>query len=650
MRKKLTSFFILKNKKIGENRYWLFSAIFFLFFFNIGITRADDRNCYYDEYIIKYKNNKNLEIVDIDGKNNKSYEFRNDLHQEIEYIEPNYKYNMAIVPSDAYYEMQWYLKKIKAEEAWNIAREAEEIIIAIVDSGVWIDHPDLIDNIWLNKEELKGNSIDDDKNGFIDDINGWDFVNNEADPRPKFKDGFTQDGITHGTIIAGIAAASGNNASGIAGVVWRAKLMPLKVLDDKGEGNTVNVIKAIDYAIANGADIINFSFVGEGNSKSLEAAIRRAYEAGIIIIAAAGNELKDGQGALLDVKPMYPVCHDGSNGENMIIGVAALDSLDQKAVFSSYGHDCVDISAPGISIYSTTVYSPDNNIGDIEFNKYYDGYWSGTSITAPMVSATAALLQEVNSKLSRDEIVDVVLQSADNISRLNPNYLGELGSGRLNVYNSVSTAKSLIADIETRLIVAPYQDRISNIKIMSADGKSINEFLSYNEAFRGGVNVAVGDIDGDGVEEIITGAGFTGGPHVRIFDNTGKVEGQFFAYDKNFRGGVNVAMIDMDNKSRNTKNKIITSPGIGGGPQLRFFDNHGEIVNQFFAFHENFRGGVNIAVGDINSNGLDEIITAAGPGGSPHVRIFDKYGVLLESFYAFEDSFLGGVNVGVISY
>ena len=161
--------------------------------------------------------------------------------------------------------------------------------------------------------------------------------------------------------------------------------------------------------------------------------------------------------------------------------------------------------------------------------------------------------------------------------------------------------------------------------------------------------MAVGDVDGDGIEEIVTGAGFTGGPQIRIFRQDGDIEGQFFAYDKNFRGGVKIAVADIDNKVRNTKSKIITAPGKGGGPQLRVFDNHGQILNQFFAFQKKFHGGVSVSSGDVNDDGLDEIIASAGPGGSPHVRIFDKFGKLLESFYAYEDNFNGGVNASVIN-
>jgi len=206
--------------------------------------------------------------------------------------ELKYDFKAAIIPSDTHYDKQWYLKKIKAQYAWDEIRETPEIIIAIADSGIQIEHPDLRENIWVNIDEIPGNNIDDDNNGFIDDVNGWDFVDNTNNPNPKFSEGYTQDGILHGTIVAGIVAGVGNNASGISGIVWRAKIMPLKVLDDSGEGSTKNVIRAIDYAINNGVDIINFSFVGINYSQSLEAAIRRAYEAELIIVAAAGNELR----------------------------------------------------------------------------------------------------------------------------------------------------------------------------------------------------------------------------------------------------------------------------------------------------------------------------------------------------------------------
>ncbi|PIR94733.1 hypothetical protein COT95_02590, partial [Candidatus Falkowbacteria bacterium CG10_big_fil_rev_8_21_14_0_10_37_6] len=216
----------------------------------------------------------------------------------------------SITPNDPYYNEQWYLDKIGAPQAWGIKNTSPNVIVAVLDTGVDINHPDLEANIWINNGEIADNGIDDDNNGYIDDINGWDFYDDIADPKPKFTQGFSEIGLNHGTIVAGIIAAEGNNNFGITGVTWSAKIMPLKVLSDSGEGDTGDVIQAIDYAIDNGADIINLSFVGGIFEKSLEEAIRRAYDAGVIVVAAAGNEDAGGVSHDLDIKPSYPVCHD----------------------------------------------------------------------------------------------------------------------------------------------------------------------------------------------------------------------------------------------------------------------------------------------------------------------------------------------------
>src|SRR3989339_506076 len=593
-----------------------------------------------NEILIKYKEKENIEVIKIKDKEN--YQDLLDYYNSkecVEYAEPNFIYRAAIIPSDSYFNNQWYLKKIKAPEAWNTVRESSGVVIAIIDTGVQIDHPDLRDNIWKNKKEIPDNGIDDDRNGFIDDVFGWDFVNNLADPRPKFKEGYTQDGIIHGTVVAGIAAASGNNASGITGVSWNTKIIPLKALNDKGEGDTKDIIKAIDYAILNGADIINFSFVGFGFSKSLETAIRRAYKAGVVMVAAAGNEEnEEKQGYFLDEVPMYPVCHDGNYRENMVIGVAATDALDQKAKFSGYGFKCIDISAPGVSIFSTSVYSPNQYFKEMPFDKYHDGYWSGTSMAVPMVSATISLVEALNPSLSIKEVVDIVINNSDNINRLNPDFLGRLGKGRLNVFNSALEAEKRLKKYSVDILFAPYSKKESNI------------FIADDENFTGGVNMVSGDVDGDSINEIITGAGVGSVSYVKIFDVNGVFKKQFLAYDKNFRGGVNVAVGSINGKTRNHKSEIITAPGKGGGPHVKIFDNHAKVLIQFFAFKEKFKGGVNISAVDMDYDGIDEIIAGAGPGGAPHVRVFNKNGKIISSFYAWSEDFDGGVNVSSIKY
>jgi len=644
MKKRLTSFFI------GFVCLLAVSAGFFLLL-SVKSGEAGSENSLEnnirkaDEILVKFKDSDKINTVKI-AQADDFYEildyFNN--NSETEYAEPNYLYNAAIIPSDTYYKNQWHLIKIKAPEAWDYTRESPEIIIAIVDSGVQISHLDLRDNIWSNKNEIADNGADDDKNGFIDDVNGWDFVNNTADPNPKFSNGFTEAGILHGTIVAGVAAASGNNASGISGVTWRTKLMPLKVLNDSGEGSTDKVIKAIDYAINNGADVINLSFVGFGFSKSLDAAIRRAYESGIIIVAAAGNEQDQGEGYSLDQTPMYPACHDGNNGENMVIGVVATDTLDQKASFSSYGFNCVDIAAPGVNIYSTSVYSPAQSVAGSFFDKYYDGYWSGTSMAAPIVSASVALVEAANPALNRNQVIDILINNADNINRLNPQFLNQLGSGRINLAGSVKEASASLTETTAKLLISPRGNYEAIVKTTGKKGSVEQEFVAYGSNFRGGVNVAAGDVDGDGVDEIITGAGPGGGPHVRIFSADGSVKGQFFAYNQNFRGGVNVAVGDVDGDG---VDEIITGAGPGGGPHVRIFSADGNVKGQFFAYSPAFRGGVNVAAGDVDGDGVDEIITGAGPGGGPHVMIFNADGKAEGQFFAYDSAFRGGVNVAV---
>ncbi|MFA4833376.1 MAG: S8 family serine peptidase [Patescibacteria group bacterium] len=595
-----------------------------------------------EDILVKFKGKDEIKIIKIIGGDNfyKTLDEYNS-NPEVLYAEPNYLYHqVSLIPNDPYYDNQWYLQKIKAPVAWENINQSPKVIIAIIDSGIKIDHPDLAANIWRNIDEVPGNGIDDDKNGFIDDANGWDFINNMPDPSPKFEAGFTESGILHGTIVAGIAAAVGNNGAGITGVAWKTSIMPLRVLNDNGEGRTSEVIRAVDYAIANGADIINFSFVGFGYSKALHEAIKRAYDAGIIIVAAAGNEQEGGEGYNLSSTPMYPVCHDGSNGENMIIGVAATDTLDQKASFSSYGFNCVDIAAPGVSIFGTAVYEPTKG----PFDKYYNGYWSGTSMATPMVSAAAALIEEANPKISRDGVINILLDNSDNISRLNPGFLGQLGKGRLNIALAVAKTIEELKKEKMKILTAPFSNYSSQVKIAGYNGEIEKEFLSYGENFRGGVNIAAGDVNGDGQDEIIVGAGVGGGPHVRIFDYSGKVLGQFFAYDKNFRGGVNVSSGDINGDGID---EIITGSGLGGGPQVRIFDGKGKVLGQFFAYDKNFRGGVNVASGDVNGDGKDEIIAGAGAGGGPQVRIFNSAGVIEGQFFAYAQNFRGGVRVAV---
>jgi hypothetical protein len=186
-----------------------------------------------------------------------------------------------------------------------------------------------------------------------------------------------------------------------------------------------------------------------------------------------------------------------------------------------------------------------------------------------------------------------------------------------------------------------------HVRIFNRSGGLVGQFFAYAPHFRGGVNVAAGDIDGDGVDEIITGAGFGGGPQVRVFRKRGELVTQFFGFSEHFRGGVNVATADINGGAAYDKDEIVIAPGAGGGPQVRIFNNHAQLIDQFFAYDKNFKGGVDLGGGDINKDGVDEIITGAGAGGGPHVRIFNARGDVLDSLYGFDRDFGGGVNVEI---
>jgi hypothetical protein len=518
----------------------------------------------------------------------------------------------ALTPNDPDFSRQWYLNKMSVPAAWNYTQGSNDIIVAVLDTGVDMKQPELAANIWTNPKPGKPG----DPSGYVNDLHGWNFVDNNNDPSPQYTAGWTEAGITHGTVIAGIIGAVGNNMSGISGINWHVKIMSLRILDSEGIGDSISAAKAIDYAVAHGARVLNFSFVTDEHNVALDEAIARAAKAGVLIVAAAGND-RDTGGDNLDKTPMYPVCSDGTGpNSNYVIGVAATDLNDQRADFSNYGTKCVDISAPGENIISTQLYNPSL----AGFDSYTRAGWNGTSVASPMVSGVAALMLAANPGLSRETLAQYLLSTADPIDALNPLYRGELGVGRVNAQRAVEAALGLPVTM-TAVIPTPAQSNLipyvalgaaagvkPEVAVFTPDGKLVSRFLAYAATFKGGVHVAAGDINGDGKAEIVTGAGTTGGPQVRIFDIKGNLISQFFAYDSKFRGGVSVAVGDIDGDG---KAEIVTGAGPGGGPQVRIFSADSKVKYQFFAYNANSRTGINVAVGDVNGNGASAV--AVGP-------------------------------------
>ncbi|MDD5686772.1 MAG: S8 family serine peptidase [Elusimicrobia bacterium] len=276
------------------------------------------------------------------------------LNPDVEYVQPNYLYHFCSTPNDTDFTKLWGLHNtgqtvngvagtagadIHAPEAWDIAAGTSVITIAVIDSGVALQHPDLAANIWINPREIAGNGIDDDNNGYIDDVNGWDFSDNDNDPT---------DFNIHGTHVAGTIAAISNNSTGITGICLNVKIMALKIMGVSGMMTTDKAIPAINYAVAKGAKVINASWASlEGTDAPgdlLRDSISSAGNAGVLFVAAAGND-----GTNNDSNSVYPANYSLDN----IISVAATDQNDNLAVFSNYGLTKVDVAAPGVNIYST---------------------------------------------------------------------------------------------------------------------------------------------------------------------------------------------------------------------------------------------------------------------------------------------------------
>ncbi len=332
----------------------------------------------------------------------------------VRYAQPDYQVSLSKTPNDPSFSQQWGLNNsgqsggtadadIDAPDAWNISTGSGKTIVAVIDTGVDYTHPDLAANIWTNPGEIAGNGIDDDHDGFVDDVHGWDFANNDSNP---------MDDNGHGTHVAGIIGAVGNNGIGVDGVNWRVQIMALKFLGASGTGSLSNAIRALNFAVAHGATVSNNSYSGGGYYQAFYDAVKAAQAKGHIFVAAAGNGSVN-----TDTSPAYPSSYNLDN----IVSVAAVDRNDKLASFSNYGVGTVDIAAPGVNIYST--YKNDNYVA-----------MSGTSMAAPFVTGAIALLRDLHPNWTYQQILSQVYGSVDPISSLQ----GKVKTGgRLNVFKAL---------------------------------------------------------------------------------------------------------------------------------------------------------------------------------------------------------------------
>jgi hypothetical protein len=485
---------------------------------------------------------------------------------------------------------QWSINKINAPQAWDYSLGGG-VTIAILDSGVDGNHPDLAGKPTVAE---------------IDKTNG---ASSDAH---------------HGTSVAGTAAANTNNGVGIAGIGWDSRILAIKVLDSTGTGLASWPASGIYDATDRGAKVINMSLGGDADSQSVRDAVAYALAHGVVLVASVGND--SGTGAT------YPASIPG------VIGVGASTQADGLATFSNRGPG-LDISAPGVNLPAP---GPGGTYAAV----------SGTSFSSPIVAGVAALLLALNYEPStgiedrlRETGVDL---SGGNGKRVDAGaalallhaYPGFTGGTRVTVGN-------VTADTGSEVVTGAARGGLSHVKVFTNGFAERSGFIAYG-AFGGGVDVATGNVNGSGLDEIITGAGPGGGPHVRVWTPDGGAVGGtgFFAYPSGFTGGVNVASGDVDGDGTD---EIITGAGPGGWPHVRIFRADGTPIGGFLAYSQAFSGGVDVAAVDIDGDGDDEIVTGAGAGGGPHVRVFNANGTEVVGFMAYSQAYTGGVRVGALA-
>ncbi|MCU7497123.1 MAG: S8 family serine peptidase [Ignavibacteria bacterium] len=386
---------------------------------------------------------------------------------EVLWAEPHFVYRTSAVPNDPSYGLQWNLSRIQAELAWAITKGSESVIIGIVDTGVEWGHPDLQDKIWVNTKEIAGNGIDDDNNGYIDDIRGWDFggAKGTSDNDPN------EDQPDHGTHVAGIAAANTGNGKGISSIGYNCKIMPVKVSrnDDRDAQGEVYIdygYEGIVYAVDNGANVINCSWGGDGYSQLGQEVINYAIKKNVLVVTSAGNE-SSGDAS-------YPAAFNG------VLSVGSTDENDAISYFSNYG-PTLDVFAPGRNIYST--WQPGTYIN-----------LSGTSMSSPLVAGLAGLVRTVFPNYSALQVAEQIRVNCDNIDAMNSTYKYMLGGGRINAYKAVSNLNSK----SVRGVNFVFSDEFGNNNGVFEPGETISlsaDFVNYLNPVSS-LNITLQSLDG----------------------------------------------------------------------------------------------------------------------------------------------------------
>ncbi len=327
---------------------------------------------------------------------------------EVVFIEPTPTFSTSFIPDDYEIFSLDYLDVIGAPAAWDISQGSADITIAIIDEGIMTDHEDLWENIWINEAEIPDNGLDDDNNGFVDDVSGYDVASEDPNPNPDSPD------IAHGTLVAGCAAATTNNGIGLSSIGFHSRLIPVKASSSVGE--ITHALRGLDYAIAAGADIVNFSFGSTQFSQTFANLIQVAHEHGIIMVAAAGNDGAD--------MIQFPAQYD------FVINVGFTTLNDKKASASNFGPS-IDLMAPGTSLWVL-----DPNEGEGTYN-----ITSGSSLASPIVAGLIGLMKSIHPCLDDEDAITILQQTAVDIDSLNPGFEGLIGKGRINAASAVAASR-----------------------------------------------------------------------------------------------------------------------------------------------------------------------------------------------------------------
>ncbi len=556
------------------------------------------------------------------------------------YVEPDLVYRTTAIPNDSYFHYLDGMNNtgqfsgvfdadIDAPEAWNYTTGSHSVVVGVIDTGVDYTHPDLGPNIWINPGEVASNGYDDDGNGYVDDVFGYDFANDDSDP-------FDDNG--HGTHVAGTIGASGNNALGVVGVNWNVSIMALKFLEASGAGYTSSAVEAIYYATmmrqwGNNVRLTNNSWGGVGYSQSLRNAIVASADADMLFVAAAGNESSNN-----DKHGHYPSSYNIAN----IISVAATDNQNQLAGFSNYGAKNVDIAAPGVEILSTMP------------SAEYD-FLSGTSMATPHVAGVAALGWSLIPTASFADIRNALLDGVDPVNSL---ALYTATGGGLNAVRTLQLLVTQPAYDGAGFVLGGAPGRVQIRQLWT--GAFVTDFAPFGNAYTGGVTVAMGDLNLDGYREIVVGAA-SGNPHVKIFDgwsiahnfNPPNVDSallaQVFPFGLGFNVGANVAVGDVNGDGV----PDVIAGATAGNPHVKVYSGIGmTLLKEFFAYGLQFNVGANVASADFNNDGYAEVVTGASAG-NPHVKVYDGrtliYGTvnsaLRSQFFAYGLQFNVGAHV-----